>query len=113
MRTKEDRIKLYECKQTNGKYRKEIENSGVFLSDIDEMLPYIAQQPNGQWQAFDFEPTLTPNGWDRVGDRPDNIKIEGDIGLKWTQTLCYNERYHFKIVRIRKSIRVSGYKQIR
>ena len=106
MKTKEERAALYACKQPNGKYRKEIENSGVFLSDVDEILPYIAQQPNGVWQAFDDKPILTENGWSRVGDRPDNLVVEGDLGLKWQQTLCFNERYGHKIKRLRRTFRI-------
>lgn len=109
MLSKEERIVLYNCKQPNGKYRKEIENTCVFLSDVDEMLDYIAQQPNGLWQAFDYEPVLTDSGWSRVGDRPDNLKVEGDLNIPWQKTLCYNPRYGSKIVRLRKTLRVRGF----
>jgi hypothetical protein len=109
MLTKEDRTALYNCKQSNGKYRKEIENSGVFLAGIDEMNPYIAQQPEGQWQSFDHMPIISVNGWNRVGDRPDNLSVEGNLNIPWEQTLCSNPRYGSKIVRIRKTIRVRGF----
>jgi len=104
MRSDEERRSLYACKQSNGKYRKEIENTGVFLSGIDEMMNYIAQQPNGQWEAFDFKPMLTDYGWERQGDRPDKLTVEGDIGLDWKLTLCHHERYSAKIKRIRRTM---------
>ena len=97
---------LYDCKQPNGKYRKEIENTGVFISDIWEMQNYIAQQPNGQWQAFDYEPILTERCWERQGDQPDNLKVEGDLGIPWNKTLCRHERYQPKLIRMRKTLRV-------
>lgn len=109
MLSKENRAKLYASKQPDGRYRKEIENTGVFLSGIDEMLPFIAQQPNGVWQAFDHEPILTLNGWYRVGDRPNDLTIEGNLNIPWNKTLCINERYNHIIKRVRKTIKVKGF----
>ena len=109
MTSKEQRQKLYQAKLPNGKYRKEIENTGVFLSNIDEILPFIAQQPNGVWQAFDHEPVLTENGWVRVGDRPDDLTIEGTLNIPWNKTLCINERYSHIIKRVRKTIKIKSF----
>jgi len=93
---------LYACKQENDRYRKEIENTGVFVSGIWEMLEYAAMQPNGQWQAFDYEPILTESGWSYVGDSPDDLYVEGDLNVHWSKTLCKHERYEIKLSRIRK-----------
>lgn len=103
---KEKRAALYACKQENEKYRKEIENTGVFVSDIWEMLHYVAQQPNGQWQAFDYMPVLTEKGWSRQGDQPDNLQVEGDLNIPWQNTLCTHDRYEPKLVRVRRTFRV-------
>lgn len=111
MYDKERKIALFACKQVNtDKYTKEIENTGIFLSDIWEMMNYIAMQPNGQWQAFDYEPLLTEYGWSRQGDRPDNLKASGDLGIPWSKTLCKHERYEPKIKRMRRKILVKGFK---
>lgn len=111
MDDKERKIALFACKQGNtNKYTKEIEDTGIFLSDIDEMMCYIAMQPNRQWQAFDYEPLLTEHGWNRQGDRPDNLTASGDVGLHWSKTLCKHERYHPKIKRMRRKFIVKGFK---
>lgn len=101
-----ERQALYACHQGNGKYRKEIEKTGVFISNLWEMMPYVAQQPNGQWQAFDEKPVLTEHGWTSYGDRPDNVQVEGDLGLAWQKTLCRHERYQPKLIRERRTLRV-------
>jgi hypothetical protein len=54
-------------------------------------------------------PIISVNGWNRVGDRPDNLSVEGNLNIPWEQTLCSNPRYGSKIVRIRKTIRVRGF----
>jgi len=104
--SKEERQLLYACKQPNGKYRKQIEKTGVFISNIWEMLDYVAQQPSGIWQAFDEKPVLTETGWRSYGDRPDNLEVEGDLGLHWSKTLCKHERYHHILKRERRTFRV-------
>lgn len=105
-----ERKALHACKQPNGSERKEIESTGVFLTGLYYYHHCVAQQPNGQWQAFDETPVLTANGWQRVGDQPDNLTVEGDLGLAWDKTLCNHERYKVKLTRERRSFKVSGMK---
>jgi hypothetical protein len=97
---------LYACKQPDGSERKEIESSGVFLTGLHYYHHCVAQQPNGQWQAFDEKPVLSHDGWQRVGDRPDDLKVEGDLGVSWEKTLCIHDRYKVKLTRERKTFRV-------
>ena len=106
MSNNEERKLLFACKQANGRYRKQIENSGVFISGIWEMLDYVAQQPSGLWQAFDEKPVLTETGWQSYGDRPDNLTAEGSLNLHWSLTLCKNDRYKHALTRVRRTLRV-------
>lgn len=106
MKTDEEAKALYACKQPNGSERKEIENTGVFLTGLHYYHRCVAQQPNGQWEAFDETPVLTATGWSRVGDQPDKLSVEGDLNLSWDKTLCNHERYNVKLTRERRTFRV-------
>lgn len=110
MNSDAERKALYACKQPNGSERKEIESSGVFLTGLYYYHHCVAQQPNGQWQAFDEKPVLTAKGWEKVGDSPDNLIVDGDLGIAWDKTLCYHERYKATLTRERRSFNVSGIK---
>lgn len=108
MNSNEEKKALSACIQRDGSYRKEIESTGVFLGGLRYYTEYVAQQPNGQWQAFDCQPVLTDKGWDYQGDSPDNLKVEGDLGVAWDKTLYRHDRYKPTLSRERKTFRVKG-----
>lgn len=108
MKTDKERAELNACNQKDGSFRKEIESSGVFLTGMHYYTEYVAQQPNGRWEGFDCLPTLTERGWSYNGDSPESLKAEGDLGLSWEQTLCKHKRYETKMIRERKTFKVSG-----
>lgn len=108
MNTGKKQSKLSAFNQKDGSFRKEIESYGVFLTGMHYYTEYVAQQPNGRWEGFDCLPTLTEHGWSHNGDSPESLTVEGDLGLLWNQTLCKHERYEPKMIRQRRSFKVTS-----
>lgn len=108
MKSDSERKALFACKLPDGSERKEIESTGFFVSGLHYYHHAVAQQPNGQWEAFDETPVLTSSGWVSYGDRPDVLKVEGVFSLSWEKSLCIHERYEVALKRVRKTINVSG-----